>query len=154
MKRNDLRMAAAGTVAAMTIGGAAVLGTTTAQAQDNGHRLAGTWVVTVQPLEGPNKTPFESRIAYTTTGSVVEATSRAPMSAGLGTWKRLGSGRFTTTVEKYRFNGPMYIGKTVIQEVQELSADGSKYTGQATTTIVNNDGTRVTFRSTSTGHRA
>ncbi len=48
----------------------------------------------------------------------------------------------------------MYIGKTVIQELQELSADGSKYTGQATTTDVNNDGTRVTFRSTSTGHRA
>ncbi len=62
--------------------------------------------------------------------------------------------QFTTTVEKYRFNGPMYIGKTVIQELQELSADGSKYTGQATTTDVNNDGTRVTFRSTSTGHRA
>ncbi len=65
------------------------------------------------------------------------------MFASLGTWKRLGSGRFTTTVEKYRFNGPMYIGKTVIHELQEPSADGSKYTGQATTTIVNNDGTRV-----------
>ena len=139
----------------MTISGAVLAGTTAgAQANDAGRQLTGTWLVTVQPVNGPSSESFESTIVYTATGSVLEATSKAPASAGLGTWERLGAGRYTTTFEKYRFNGSTYVGKTRIEETQEISADGAEYVGRSTTTVLSpSDQVVATFQSTATATR-
>ncbi len=149
--RTSLKAAAAGTVATMVLGGAVLSGTTGAQASDTGRQLTGTWSVVVDPDPTPagNQPPFVSTIAYTATGSVVETTSRAPSSAGLGTWDRLGGGEFTSTIEKYRFDGAgNYAGRTRITEVQTVAEDGGSYTARATTEILNPAGTVVaTFTS-------
>ena len=153
MQRNSKRAVGMGAVAAMVISGAALVGVPGAQAEDVSRQIAGTWRVTVQPSNGPSTAPFESIIVYTSSGSVVEATSRAPASAGLGTWERVGAGRYASTFEKYRFAGATYLGKTVVEEVEEVSPDGSRYTATATSTILNADGTRQVFTSTAVGER-
>lgn len=150
--RTSLKTAAAGTVATMVLGGAVLSGTTGAQAADGGRQLTGTWRVLVDPDPTPagDQPPFVSTIAYTSTGSVVETTSRAPSSAGLGTWDRLGAGEFTSTVEKYRFDSAgNYVGRTRIREVQTLAADGDSYTARATTEVLTPaDAVVATFTST------
>ncbi|HUR52477.1 MAG TPA: hypothetical protein VMZ11_10190 [Mycobacteriales bacterium] len=153
MQRSSKRAAATGAVVAMVISGAALVGVPGAQADDVSRQIAGTWRVTVQPSSGPSTAPFESIIAYTSSGSVIEVTSRAPASSGLGSWERLGSGRYATTFEKYRFSGTNYLGKTVIEEVSEVSPDGSRYTATATSTFLNSDGTRQVLSSTAVGER-
>lgn len=154
--RTSLKTAAAGTVATMVLGGAMLSGTAGAQT-DAGRQLAGTWSVVVDPDPTPagDQAPFVSTIAYTATGSVIESTSRGPSSAGLGTWGRLGAGEFSSTVEKYRFDGAgNYIGRTRISEVQTLAQDGESYAGRATTQILNPGGGVVaTFTSTVTATR-
>lgn len=134
--RRSMKAAAAGTAVTVAMGGAVLAGTTGVQAQDRGRQLTGTWRVVVdQDGEMP---PFVSTIAYTSTGSLVESTSRAPSPAGLGTWDRLGGHTFTSTFEKYRFdaNG-QYVGRVRITEVQTMAADGESYSARATTEIIN-----------------
>ena len=137
----------------MAISGVVLAGTGGAQAETS-RQITGTWRVLVQPDGPPGAAPFESTLVYTSTGSVVEATSKAPTSAGLGTWERLGDGRYAMTVEKYRFNGPTYVGKTVIEETQQVEPDGSHYTGRAVTTVLDAAGNVLaTFASSATGER-
>ncbi|HVE62953.1 MAG TPA: hypothetical protein VNB94_04035 [Mycobacteriales bacterium] len=153
MARTGIRAAATGAVATMAISGAVLTGLNGAHATDS-RQIAGTWQVTVQPDGAPSTAAFESTLVYTATGSVIETTSKAPASAGLGAWERLGSGRYAMTFQKYRFNGPTYVGKTVIEEVQYVSPDGSQYTGRATTTVYDAAGNVVaTISATATGSR-
>ena len=124
------------------------------QAADRGRQLAGTWRVTVQPDGAPASAAFESLLVYTSTGSVVETTSRAPSSAGLGVWDRRGGGRFAVVVEKYRFSGTTYVGRTVIEETSQVTPDGSRYTGRAVTTLLDAAGqVQTSFSSTATAVR-
>lgn len=153
MARTALRAATMGTVGTMAISGALLMGLT-AQADTAARQITGTWRVVVQPDGAPTAAAFESTLVYTASGSVVEATSKAPSSAGLGSWERLGAGRYAMTVQKYRFNGATYVGKTVIEEVQELDPDGRHYSGRATTTVLDAAGNVVaSFSSTATGAR-
>ena len=125
-----------------------------AQAHERGRQLAGTWRVTVRPDGAPASAAFESLLVYTSTGSVVETTSRAPSSAGLGVWERLGGGRASVVVEKYRFAGTTFLGRTVIHETSQVAPDGSRYTGRAVTTLLSPSGqVEATFTSTATGVR-
>jgi hypothetical protein len=126
----------------------------TSQPHHGGRQLAGTWRVTVQPDGAPTAAAFDSTLVYTSTGSVVETTSRAPSSAGLGVWDRLGAGRFEVVVEKYRFEGAVFAGRTVVSERSQLTPDGSRYTGRAVTTVLDASGRVLrTFASTATGVR-
>jgi len=115
--------------------------------------LAGTWTVTVDP-DGAQP-PFVSTIAYGSAGEVVEATSRATASAGIGSWKRLGDGRFAIRFLKYRFTpGGTFEGTTEISEVTEVAPGGGSYTGRATSTVRNAAGAVVaSFQSSSSGER-
>ena len=142
--RTSLKTAAAGTVATMVLGGAVLTGTTGAQAS-SGRQLAGTWAVTVDP-DGDAVPAFTSTIVYTATGSVIETTMNRPPSAvstGLGTWERLGDGRFATTHSKYRWNGTTYAGTVLVNEVSEVAPDGQSYTARATTLFLDKDGNQV-----------
>jgi hypothetical protein len=104
------------------------------------HPLVGTWVVTVQldaPPGQPAPPPFESTIAYTAGGSVVEATSRAGFVAGgLGVWKKTGPSTYSATFRKYRFDaGGAFAGVAVITETIKVTSRGS-YTTRASTTDI------------------
>ena len=154
MSTRSWQAGAVATVAVVALQGVAPLGTGAAQAHDGGRQLAGTWKVTVQPDGAPAHAAFESLLVYTSTGSVVETTSRAPSSAGLGVWDRRGAGRYSVVVEKYRFEGAVFVGRTVISETSQLAPDGSRYTGRAVTTVLDASGQVLrTFASTATGVR-
>ena len=160
MRSKRWQGAAVATVTVLALQGAVPSGAAGAaesaggQGHDRGRQLAGTWEVIVQPDGAPASAAFSSMFVYTSTGSVVETTSRAPSSAGLGTWDRRGAGRYEVVVEKYRFDGPAFVGRTVIEEAQQLSPDGSRYTGRAVTTVLDASGRVLrTFTSTATGVR-
>lgn len=109
------------------------------------HSLEGTWIVTVDPLATPagDPSPFESTLAYLEEHVVTEITSRAPSTAGLGGWRKVGPSTYRTTWHKYRFDGTgAYIGKTLVTETIELTGKET-YTAQAMTKILNPAGTVV-----------
>lgn len=142
--RTSLTTAAAGTVATMVLGGAVLAGTTGAQA-DSGRQLTGTWAVTIDP-DGDAVPSFTATVVYTSTGSVVETTMNRPPSAvstGLGTWERLGDGRFATRLSKYRWNGTTYAGTALVNEVSEVAPGGDRYTARATTLFLDKDGNQA-----------
>ena len=154
MNRTHWQGVAVTSVAVLALHTALPSGAAGAEEQDRGRQLAGTWKVVVQPDGAPAAAAFESMLVYTSTGSVVETTSRAPSSAGLGVWDRRGGGRYSVVVEKYRFEGATYVGKTVIEETSRLAPDGARYTGRAVTTVLDASGQVVrTFGSTATGVR-
>lgn len=151
MTYGGLRAAAVGTATAVVVGGAVLAGAGGAAASD-GRQLVGTWQVTVQPDGEPSS--FVSTLVYTSGGSVVEATSRMPASTGLGTWDRLGAGRFATVHEKYRFEGGAFAGTVRVEETSEVAPDGDHYTARAVTTLRDAKGQLVrTFRSSVTAVR-
>jgi hypothetical protein len=114
-----------------------------AEADDNARSVAGTWTVTVDP-DGPPP-PFQSTIAFMNGGSLVEATSKVPSSAGVGTWSHGSNGQFSMTFVKYRFDGTgAFIGTTVVEETGVVDAGGDAYNGHATTRILNASGGVVT----------
>ena len=146
--------AAVATAAVLALHVGVPSGTVAAQAGDRGRQLAGTWRVTVQPDGLPPSAAFASMLVYTSTGSVVETTSRAPSSAGLGTWDRRGAGRYEVVVQKYRFEGATFVGTTVVEETSQLEPGGARYTGRAVTTVLDAAGRVLrTFGSTATGVR-
>ena len=152
MSSTRWQAAAVTTVAVLALHGTVPSGA--AQAHDQGRQLAGTWKVTVQPDGAPASAAFESLLVYTSTGSVVETTSRAPSSAGLGVWDHRGAGRYEVVVEKYRFEGAAYVGRTVVRETSQLAPGGARYTGRAVTTLLDASGQVVrSFGSTATGVR-
>ena len=133
--------AAAGTVTVMVLGGAVLAGSTSATAS-SGRQLAGTWAVSVDP-DGDARPPFTSTLVYTATGSVVETTMNRPpsmISTGLGTWERLGDGRYEVTHRKYRWSSSGFLGTVVVHEVSEVAPDGDSYTSRATATFLGPDG--------------
>src|SRR5262245_37786085 len=75
---------------------------TPAAASDTARSITGTWTVTVDP-DGPPPA-FQSTITFTSAGGVVEATSKAVASGGIGAWTRAGDGTFDVTFRKYRFD--------------------------------------------------
>jgi hypothetical protein len=109
--------------------------------------------VTVDPDGG--QPPFVSTIAYGAAGEVVEATSRATASAGIGTWKRLGDGRFAIRFLKYRFSPDgTFLGTTEVSEVTEVEPGGESFSGRATSTFRNAAGAVIaSFGSSSSGER-
>jgi hypothetical protein len=123
-----------------------------AATSDDARSITGTWTVTVHPDGQPS---FQSTITFTSAGGLVEATSKAVSSAGVGTWTRAGGGHFTITFRKYRFDGTgTFIGTTVISEDDLVDAGGTTYTGHATTKIIDAKGTVVTtFTSTAEAQR-
>ena len=148
--RRTTKAAAAGTVATMVISAAVLAGSPGAQAQ-SGRQLPGTWAVSVQPDGAP--TGFTSTIVYTATGSSVETTMNRPPSAvstGLGTWDRIGDGRYSVTHRKYRWDSTGYLGTVVVEEVVEVAPDGDSYTARATTTVLDRAGNQVGPAMTST----
>lgn len=122
-----------------------------------GQSLTGTWQVTVDPGPGPDgidPPAFQSTISYTDAHTVAEITSRAPSSAGLGTWSRTGASKYAMTFMKYRFDPTgKYIGRTLITE--RIVVEGKhKYTSTATTQVVDAAGAVVAqFTSTAVGRR-
>lgn len=151
---SGIRTTAVGAVAAMALTGAVLSGTSGAQAS-SGRQLPGTWAVSVDP-DGPMPS-FTSTIVYTATGSVVETTMNRPPSAistGLGTWERLGDGRFAVTHSKYRWEDGRFVGTVLVEETGEVSPDGDHYTARATTTILSpTRQTLATFTSDVTAER-
>lgn len=123
-----------------------------AVAQEGKKALEGTWQVQVQPDGAPSG--FSSTLSYLPGGVVVETTSKAPMSAGIGTWDRVRPGQYSIHFSKYRFTPQgAYAGTAVIDEVTTLGEDGS-YAGRAMTTLLDPSGAVVSqFSSTSTGTR-
>src|SRR5215468_8567258 len=114
---------------------------------DDARSITGTWTVTVHPDGQPM---FESTITFTSAGGLVEATSKAVSSGGIGTWTRAGGGHFTVTFRKYRFDGTgAFIGTTVISEDDLVDASGNTYTGHATTKVIDLKGNVIaSFTST------
>jgi hypothetical protein len=112
------------------------------------YSLTGTWFVTVQlgaPPGQPAPPPFESTIAYTSGGSVVEQTSRHGLDAGgLGVWEKTGRSPYAEKLQKYRFdaNG-VYVGKVVITETIDVTSRGSYRTTSSTSDIYNAAGSLV-----------
>lgn len=107
--------------------------------------LQGTWVVTVDPSATPagDPPPFESTLAYLDDHVVTEITSRAPSSAGLGGWRKVGGSTYRSTFLKYRFDGTgAYVGKTVVTETIQLTGKET-YTARALTKIINPAGVVV-----------
>jgi hypothetical protein len=104
----------------------------------------------------PNGQPsFQSTITFTSAGGLVEATSKAVSSGGIGTWTRAGGGHFSITFRKYRFDPTgTFIGTTDISEDDLVDADGTTYTGHATTKVIDAKGTVIaTFTSTAEAER-
>jgi hypothetical protein len=119
-----------------------------AAATDDARSITGTWTVTVHP-DGPQPS-FQSTITFTSAGGVVENTSKAVSSGGIGTWSRAGGGHFTTMFRKYRFDGTgTFIGTTEVTEDDLVDAGGNTYTGHATTKVIDAKG-NVTMSFTST----
>jgi hypothetical protein len=115
-------------------------------ARDN--PLRGTWIVTVQLGAPPGQQappPFESTIAYTAGGSVVEQTSRHGLDAGgLGVWERTGPSTYVSKIQKYRFDSSgVYLGKVVITETIEVTSRSSYRTTSSVSDIYNAAGTLV-----------
>ena len=124
-----------------------------AAASEDARSITGTWTVTVHP-DGPQPS-FQSTITFTSAGGLVEATSKAVSSAGIGTWTRTGGGHFSITFRKYRFDGTgTFVGTTVITEDDLVDASGATYTGHATTKVIDAKGTVLTtFTSTAEAER-
>lgn len=120
------------------------------------YSLVGTWQVTVDPLPNPagDQPPFESTLAFDKGMTVVEATSRATASAGLGAWRRTGEDTFRFIVQKYRFDPTgAYVGKTVITEDVRMTGP-STYVGTAVSKFLTPNGAVVAqFISESAGTR-
>lgn len=120
-------------------------------------QIVGTWVVTVTPSTPGG--PFQSTIAFTSSGAVIEATSKpftAPTtdtSEGLGVWETDGDS-VHMTFQKYRFSSTgTYIGRTVVVETETLRGENA-YTGHAVTTVYNPSGNvLMSFSSTSSAVR-
>lgn len=121
-----------------------------------GRQLAGTWAVSVDP-DGEMPPAFRSTILYTDSGSLVETTMNRPpenVTAGLGTWERLGDGRFAVTLTKYRFVDGEFVGTVLVEETAELAADGDSYVARATTTLLTpSGGVERSFSSVVTAER-
>lgn len=110
------------------------------------HQLTGVWTVTVDPLPNPggDQPPFESTLAFGGANVVNEISSRmATVSAGLGTWEKVGDSTYRSHWLKYRFDGTgAYIGKTVVTE--DITVLGKRrYTGAAVTQVVDASGAVV-----------
>jgi hypothetical protein len=118
---------------------------TAAPAKQHDESIGGTWTVYVTPS---TDAPFESTMAVAPGGEVMEATSRAPMSAG-GAWSHTGRGPIYVPFSKYRFDSAgNYIGEVTVHDVGRLSGTGDTHDGQATTVITNTAGVQVaTFAS-------
>lgn len=120
------------------------------------YSLVGAWQVTVDPLPNPggDQPPFESTLAFDKAMTVVEATSRAMSSAGLGAWRRTSEDSFRFVVQKYRFDATgAYVGKTVITEQVRMTGPDT-YVGSALTKILTPGGTVVAqFTSESVGSK-
>jgi hypothetical protein len=140
--------------AMLLIGAALVAGCSAAavaaQPNTNSRTIAGTWTVTVTP-DGAQPA-FQSTITYTAAGGLVEATSKAPSSAGIGTWTREGGGHFAISFIKYRFDGTgAFIGTTAVTENDVIDPHGNSYSGRATTKVLDAHGA-VLMSFTSTSH--
>jgi hypothetical protein len=140
-------------LAALLAGSAALMvgcsSAASAAATGNPVSIDGTWTVTVHPSN--SQPSFESTITFTNAGGVVEATSKGPMSGGIGVWSRASNGHFTVMFRKYRFDATgAYVGSTVINEDDVVAAGGQSYDGQATTNLLSPSGAVVSsFTSTS-----
>jgi hypothetical protein len=141
--------------------GAAVTGAGAA-AQPSGARpvanIVGTWTVTATP-DNPAMPPFQSTLAYTEGGVLIEATSKpfvAPVtdtSEGLGSWQMVGVSTLHLTFVKYLYNaGGQFIGTTTVVETDTVS--GNTYMGHATATVRSPNGTvETSFGVSSMGQR-
>ncbi|HEU0241080.1 MAG TPA: hypothetical protein VH496_14440 [Mycobacterium sp.] len=149
MRTKNLAAAMLLTGAALVAGGCSAAAAA-AQPHTDSRSITGTWTVTVKP-DGAQPA-FQSTITYTTAGGLVEATSKAPSSAGVGIWTREGSGHFAISFIKYRFDGTgAYIGTTVVTENDVVDPHGDSYSGRATTKVIDASGT-VLMSFTSTSH--
>lgn len=147
------KRAAAATVLISAVTVATGAGMAASEAAPAETQLRGTWQVVVDPTLPPDAPNFESTLSFGQAGVVTEATSRAPSSAGLGSWERTGPKTFEFEFQKYRFDGTTYLGKTVVHESVTVNEDGT-YSGEAITQIVNAAGIAVaSFASTSSGTR-
>jgi len=139
---NTIIATAAGTAAGIALVTAGIAQASAgAQESDMADRrsLEGTWIVTVDPRPTPagDQPPFESTLAYLDDHVVTEITSRAPSSAGLGGWRKIGGKTYRTTWHKYRFDATgAYVGRTEVTETIELTGDAS-YTAHSVTKILN-----------------
>ena len=112
------------------------------------YPLTGTWILNVQlgaPPGQPAPPPFESTIAYTPAGSVVEQTSRHGFDAGgLGVWEKTGRSAYTSKIQKYMFdaNG-VYRGKVLITETIEVTSRGTYETTSSASDIYSPTGVLV-----------
>ena len=141
--------------------GAAVTGVGAA-AQPSAARpvasIVGTWTVTATP-DNPAMPPFQSTLAYTEGGVVIEATGKpfvapvADTSEGLGSWQMVGASTLHLTFVKYLYNADgQFIGTTTVVETDTLGGD--TYMGHATATIRSPDGTvENSFGVSSVGQR-
>jgi hypothetical protein len=123
-----------------------------AAVSDDARSITGTWTVTVHPDGQPT---FQSTITFTSAGGVVEATSKAVSSGGIGAWTRTGGGHFTISFRKYRFDSTgTFVGTTVISEDDLVDAAGTTYTGHATTKVIDAKGNVIaSFTSTAEAER-
>jgi len=141
--------------------GAAVTGVGAA-AQPSGARpvssILGSWTVTATP-DNPAVPPFQSTLAYTEGGMLIEPTSKpfvapvADTSEGLGSWRMVGASTLHLTFVKYNYNADgQFIGTTTVVETDTVSGD--TYKGHATATIRSPDGTvENSFGISSVGQR-
>ena len=120
--------------------------------------IVGTWVVQVTPHGAPLP-PFQSTLAFTPGGVVIEATSKpqhtptgqvTDSTEGLGAWSMSGSSTVHIQFHKYNFdaNGN-YTGQTTIVETDTISSDGASYAGLANVTVTSPSGV-IIVQSTAT----
>jgi hypothetical protein len=125
--------------------------------------IVGTWVVQVTP-HGVPLPPFQSTLAFTPGGVVIEATSKpqhtpagqvTDSTEGLGAWSMSGSSTVHIQFHKYNFDASgNYTGQTTIVETDTLSSDGASYAGFANVSVTGPSGVVVLqFTANSSGAR-
>lgn len=123
------------------------------------NTLAGTWVVTADPVSPPPGFPeeFSALHTYTADGRFVEtsATNPAVKSAAHGEWGRLPGGEFATTFLFFVFDPAGAHALTVkVRSTVSLSDDGEEWSGPFEADFTTSDGNLLfTVQGTHRGRR-
>jgi len=121
-----------------------------ATSSSEGHRLDGTWMVTVTRINPPPGLPvtFESLMSYTRGGVLIETSSTsaaARRSPALGQWERIGNDLFATSMWFFRSDPATgaNLGTQEVDRTVRLSADGDSFTAVAVVQQFDVDGNPV-----------
>jgi hypothetical protein len=148
--RKRIAIVIAGLLVLAALAAAAGLASGSAANSSEGHRLDGTWMVTVTRINPPPGVPatFESLMSYARGGVMIETSSTAAAarrSPGLGQWERIGNDLFATSMWFFRSDPATgaNLGTQEVDRTVRLSADGDSFTAVAVAHQFDVDGNPV-----------